>query len=307
MRERPPPPPTHAGFVASETTVPAREDERQGVRPSHSAPHRVAPGHDSQAAHATHDPDESTDTARSARARSLEHVAAGAAHDLSRFLGVVESNLDVLSDEWISTQGADTVRSLRAVTKYLRGVAGDLRTAAAGDLARPACHELRLTAWWRDMGMLLRAAHGDEVIIHADIPRGLPRVRIDHHHLTRVVYMLVRNASHAIAAGVYGDDNTPKRGEVAISARLAADGRVVSLAIADNRAAAPAPTREITGTPTRSAASRTGRGGEDLAIARRLMDDAGANVRLSSVTDSGTTVTIELPTFSKRPSLANGR
>ncbi len=300
MRENPPNPPTRAGFVASETPVPAREDERPSVRPSPSASESVAPAHEQTPTHPTLD---SGEHGQSDRARSLEHVAAGAAHDMARFLGVLESNLDLLSDEWISTDGADTVRSLRAVTKYLRGVAGDLRTAAAGNHARPTCRELRLTAWWRDMGMLLRAVHGDEVIIHADIPRGLPRVRIDHHHLTRVVYMLIRNASHAIAAGVYGNDGDApsKRGEVEISARLAANGRAVALAIADNGAGARALVRGLTHTQSRTSTARPGRG-EELALARQLIDDAGANVRLSSVAGTGTTVTIELPTSTQRPS-----
>lgn len=231
-----------------------------------------------------------------------EIVAADAAMDLARMLGVMDSNLHVLASEWLSPEGAHAVQSLQAVTAFLRGVGRDLRTTPVKLKSRAPHRPVRLAAWWPGMLMLLRAVHGEQLVVRADIPLDLPCVCIKPHLLTKVIFKLVSDASNG-APNRTSDhseqgapDDGPGPGKIEIAARPHADGRAVSLSVADNGAGmSPAALARAFG-PSRL--DRRGRAGPrpGLAMVHRMVSDAGGRVRLTSAVGTGTTVTIELQT-----------
>jgi signal transduction histidine kinase len=246
--------------------------------------------------------------------RRVSRVAAGAAHDLVNLLVTIDINMDLLASESLSEEGADAVRSVRAETSYLRNLAGELRMAAAESGVRANDRQTSLAAWWPDMGVLLEAVHGDDIMVRVDIPRGLPDVCIKPHHLTQVVLNLVGNAAHAIAdrasgeRGPGGPAEGPRRGEVELSARPARNGRAVTLTVADNGVGMGPAVLARAFEPFYT--TRAGRGGTGLGLAmvQQLVADVGGRVRLTSVVGAGTTVTIELPTCDEsEPSLQRAR
>jgi hypothetical protein len=111
---------------------------------------------------------------RMERSRVIRNVAAGAAHDLGNLLCIMGFSLDHLASEQLSSKGADAVSSLRAEVSYLRGLTRELQMAATESEAPSSNPRTRLAAWWPDMRRLLRAIHGNSVIIRADIPGACP-------------------------------------------------------------------------------------------------------------------------------------
>lgn len=235
------------------------------------------------------------------KVRLVSSVASGVAHDLGNLLSVMACNLELLASEPLSLDGAEAVRSLNAETTYLRELARELQAVTTGSEAVSSDHQTRLVAWWPGMHMLLSAVHGEDVILRAHIPRGLPAVCIETRHLTQAVLNIVGNAAHAIAEREPGDNGAGHpaaalhRGEVEISARLARGGRVVNLTITDNGPGMSLAVLARACEPLFT--TRTGRGGTGLGLAmvRRLVDDAGGCLRISSAVGLGTSVTIELP------------
>lgn len=233
--------------------------------------------------------------------RLVRHVAEAAAHDMGNLLSVVGFNLDILASEALSPRGADAVRSLRVDATRLRDLAQELRMAATESKDPNLDLQTRLSAWWPDMRTLLRSVHRDGVIIRAHIPWGLPAVCIRPHKLTQAVRNLVENAANAIAERAPGGNgpgepgHDAEGGEVDISARLAGQGRVVILTVADNGAGMSPEVLARACEPHFTTRADRGGKGLGLAIVQRLVGDAGGRVGLSSTVGVGTTVAIEIP------------
>jgi signal transduction histidine kinase len=234
--------------------------------------------------------------------RLLRTVAAGAAHDIAGLLLMIESDLDFVASEWLSPESMDSIRSMRIATSYLRGLTRELRmsTAESAQLVPPG--QTQLDVWWPDMAALLHALHREGVVVRADIPPGLPCVRIKAQLLTQVVLNLVGNAVHSVADLVpenalhTGSVGSGKSAEIQFSVRPIQDGQSVSIAITDN---GPGMSLEVLARvcepsfTTRAARGGTGLG---LALVQRLVGAAGGSVRFASTMGVGTTVTIEFPT-----------
>lgn len=234
-------------------------------------------------------------------ARRLRNVVAGSAHDMAGFLLAIDSNLDLLAAEWLSKDATGALRSLRTANSYLRDLAKELRMAAAESGVTGPTRQTSLAVWWPDMDALLRALHGDDIIVRAEIPPELPGVCIKSHHLTQVVLNLVGNSAHALAESSVGSKSHAEsadssgRAQIAISAQLARGGQAVRLDVADN---GPGMSPEVLAHACEpSFTTRAGRGGTGLGLAmvHRLVGAAGGRVRLSSAVGAGTTVTLELP------------
>jgi signal transduction histidine kinase len=139
------------------------------------------------------------------------------------------------------------------------------------------------------------------VIVRAEIPWGLPAVRIKPEHLTQAVLNLVGNAAQATAERAHGDNgrgeraDSSSRAEVEISARVAGHGGSVSLTVADNSGGMSPAVLARACEPfftTRAARGGTGLG---LAMVQRLVSDVGGCIRLRSSEGAGTSITVELP------------
>jgi signal transduction histidine kinase len=277
------------GMVPVPIALIPNASRQPGARATSSKIHRVAlPG-----------PDQSR--GQLSRPEAVSRAAAGAAHDLVNLLFVMNCNLDLLSAEVLSPGATVAVGALRAQTSYLRGLARQLRVAAS-DSGLPSVDRRTLIAvWWSDMAALIRAAHGNDIDVEADIPAQLPSVRIDPDQLTQVVLNLVGNAVHAIgeharedAAGGWAHRRQP--GKVTISAGLAARGHAVTLAIADNGGGMSPSVLARACEPLFTTRADQGGSGLGLSMVQRRMAEVGGRLHLDSAVGVGTTITLELPT-----------
>lgn len=203
--------------------------------------------------------------------------------------------------ESASTGGADAIPADRARASRWRALARALRAARMGPGAGGPDRHTCVPAWWPAVDALLRASHGERVLIKADIPAGLPAVRIAPHDLTRVVLQLVGNAAHAIAdrgLGATGRASVadgPRTGEVRLTARVAGKATAVELAVADDGVGMSPSALSRVFEPFRIDRAVRGASGRSLAIVQRLVGAAGGAVRVSSAVGAGTTVTVRLP------------
>jgi hypothetical protein len=151
-----------------------------------------------------------------------------------------------------------------------------------------------LSAWWRQVGPLLRKAVPQRVKVSANFAAGLPEVSIAPHWLTQAMLNLIVNAGESIAA-------EKRTGRVTLSAIVSEDARTIRLAVADNG-------RGMTHTvqrramdlffTTKTRAMGTGLG---LPLARKVAVRAGGNIEIVSARGKGTTVYMTLPVTSGTP------
>ncbi len=235
-------------------------------------------------------------------ASDVRNLTASAALDLSLLISVLNRNLNLLAEEWLSPTGHDALLSLAAATSYLRGLTHELCSASTEGDSRIKVRHVRLDSWWPNMEWLLQAVHGEGVVILGDIPPELPCVCIKPRHLTQVIFALVGHASSAIAASATGPEvsgspaRASDRGEIKISARPAGCGRSIHLTVADN-SAGMTPAAVAHAFEPSASFKRGHRGvGHSMARVRRLVGAIGGRVHLTSSLGSGTTVSLELPT-----------
>lgn len=151
------------------------------------------------------------------------------------------------------------------------------------------------------MGVLLRALHGEELVVRADIPADLPGVCIEPARLTYVVLCLMTVAEREPGrAGTRGECEAEPASEIdsaeiAVSACLALHERAVILNITEKRERASLPRPAHARGPFFTATSDGAGEGFGVPTARRLIADVGGRVRFNCVAGEGTTAAIELP------------
>jgi len=132
-----------------------------------------------------------------------------------------------------------------------------------------------------------RAAKGG-LAITADVPPGLPPVRVDERALKQILLNLLSNAVKF----------TPAGGQVTLQARLDPDGGM-ALAVRDTGigiAAADLPKALASFAQVDSSLTRKYEGvGLGLPISRALAELHGGRLELASAPGAGTTATVHLP------------
>jgi signal transduction histidine kinase len=130
------------------------------------------------------------------------------------------------------------------------------------------------------MGHTLMSA---EVQVHADIPEGLPQIRGDVRALNQVFLNLLKNAAESFESGA---------GAVWVTAR--AEEGVVLVEIRDNGPGVAPEVAERLFEPF--VTTKAGRGsGLGLSISRRIVEEHGGRLELSSERGAGTHVVLRFP------------
>ena len=222
------------------------------------------------------------------RLASVGTLAAGVAHEINNPLAAVIANLELAVTD-LQAQGEngellEEVRDAREAAERVRLIVRDLRLFSRTEEPRRGLVDVRevldstLRMAWHEIRHRARLVKAfDEV----------PAVEANEARLGQVFLNLVINAAHAIPEG------RAESNQIRVTARP--EGDRVLVEIADTGVGMSAELMEHIFTPffsTRPAGTGTGLG---LTICRRLVEDIGGELRVTSREGKGSTFTILLP------------
>jgi len=118
------------------------------------------------------------------------------------------------------------------------------------------------------------------------LAEGLPPVRADRLKLTQVVVNVLENALQALP---------DRRGGVRVSTAVEADGRSVSIRVADDGVGMSPETLASVFDPFFTTKRDRGGSGLGMAVASGIVHDMGGSIEMVSAPGSGTTATIRIP------------
>jgi PAS domain S-box-containing protein len=227
------------------------------------------------------------------RLASVGTLAAGVAHEINNPLAAVIANLELavadLQAQGESGELLEEVRDAREAAERVRLIVRDLRLFSRTEEPRRGLVDVRevldstLRMAWHEIRHRARLVKAfDEV----------PAVEANEARLGQVFLNLVINAAHAIPEG------RAESNQIRVTART--EGERVLVEIADTGVGMSSELMEHIFTPffsTRPAGSGTGLG---LTICRRLVEDIGGELRVTSREGKGSTFTILLP-ITERP------
>jgi signal transduction histidine kinase len=242
---------------------------------------------------------------KSERLAALGTLAQGLAHDLNNLLLPLRIRAQTLAEEpTLSAEGKEDVAEIRGVADYLANLTRGLRLFARDPAAAdrgPSGASTDLAAWFLDARTFLKATLPLGVALEADVPEGLPRVRVGQHALSQAVLNLVHNAGDAVAARVRaGSDG--RHGIVELGARARPDGRV-EVSVRDNGTGMPPEVVRRAMEPFFTTKPRGQGTGLGLAMVHGVVAGAGGEVTIESEVGVGTMITLVLPSVSSTPSV----
>ncbi len=229
-------------------------------------------------------------------AENLEHterlrrnMVADVAHELRTPLSNLTGYLEAIDDGVIKSD-KNTIRSLNEEASTLSRLIDDLHELSLADAG-----ELKLVTRPEDISRLIKetvtalqskaAAKG--LTISADLPDGIPEVKIDSHRIRQVLHNLLVNA---VA-------HTGKEGRITVTARHREDRLYIS--VTDTGEGIPAEDLpmifERFYRVDKSRARATGGTGLGLTIAKRLVEAHGGTIDAESQPGQGSTFTFTLP------------
>jgi PAS domain S-box-containing protein len=225
------------------------------------------------------------------RMASVGTLAAGVAHEINNPLAAVIANLELaindvqdLNVPAATTDLLEELRDAREAAERVRLIVRDLKLFSRAEEDRRGPVDVRevlestLRMAWNEIRHRARLIKTyDEV----------PTVEANEARLGQVFLNLVVNAAHAIPAG------RAETNEIRLSTRWENDRVVVE--IADSGAGMPAEVLKHIFTPffsTKPAGVGTGLG---LPICRRIVDDIGGEIRVTSREGVGSTFSVMLP------------
>jgi two-component system nitrogen regulation sensor histidine kinase NtrY len=132
-----------------------------------------------------------------------------------------------------------------------------------------------------------------EISVEQRLAPGLPKVRIDHEQIRRVVINLVDNAIEALGGSAAGERPDGGKPVIEVATRHDAANAAVRITVSDNGPGIPEEDREKLFLPYYSTKRRGS--GLGLAIVRRIIAEHGGAIDVADNVPSGTVFTIELP------------
>lgn len=210
-------------------------------------------------------------------------MAAGVAHEIGNPLSAVSGYTQILQSGGVSgdeaqeylagieSQAARIQRIIEDLLNYSRPATGQ-RTEIDPAEAVPAI-----------MSMLSAQRYFKNLEIKYDLPKDLPRVRLDRDHLAQIIINIALNAAQAM----------PEGGRLTISARDQGDR--VQIILTDTGPGIPADIRQKIFDPfftTKSVGRGTGLG---LAICHRIVDSYNGSLDVESRPGQGAAFIITLP------------
>ncbi len=246
-----------------------------------------------------HKPPASDDDAADARLwesdrlASIGTLAVGLGHDMNNVLLPIRAHLNALAalhHEQHSEADTHIERILRGV-QYLQQLADGLHYLALDPSGSPAATgSTNLHDWWQETGPLLSRAVPEHVCVTASIDRSLPAVALSRHALTQIALNLIVNAGESIPPG-----RKRRQGWVRISAMFSEPGREIQLCVSDNGRGMDEATRSRAFDMFFTTKPRGLGTGLGLALVRRIVEQAGAEVAVESAPGKGTVVRVMLP------------
>lgn len=223
------------------------------------------------------------------RMASMGTLAAGLGHDLANLMMPLGVRLEALASEPLSASAREDLEGIAGSLRYLRALSAGLRHMAADPTAPPPAEGLDLAEWWVEAHGMIKGCLPRHVVLAADIPPGLPRVRESRAGLTQAVFNLVQNAGEVLAQA--------RPGRVRVAAVLASTRHLggVELSVSDN---GPGMAPEVAARcfePYFSTKERAVSTGMGLALVRGTAEQAGGMVEVVSTPGGGTTFTLYFP------------
>jgi PAS domain S-box-containing protein len=231
---------------------------------------------------------------RSQKLEAVGKLTGGVAHDFNNILHIISANVQLMMRNGESTRK----RLLSIMDAVERGtkLAEQLLAFARRQPLHPSVVDLaQLIA---RMDSLLHRAAGDAIEIVFDIPAGLWTTLVDPNQLENVLLNLVINARDAmnnegrIAIAL---ENVEVDAASDLAQTNVRPGEYVRIAVTDTGSGMPPEVMERAFEPfftTKPEGQGTGLG---LSMAHGFVKQSGGHIRLASVPDQGTTVSIYLP------------
>lgn len=219
--------------------------------------------------------------ARQHRLESLGTLAGGIAHDFNNLLSGIFGNVSLARSKL--PDGSPIRENLQSVERSMGraiGLTHQLLTFAKG--SDPVVEPLDTASVIREsVGFHLA---GSSVKAEYDIPPDLPPIMADGRQIGEVVSNLVINAKQAM----------PDGGRLQVGARLLDDQDTVELTFSDEGVGIPERLLDRVFEPYFS--TKQDGSGLGLAVVHSIVSKHGGSVHIDSSPDSGTTVTVLLPT-----------
>jgi signal transduction histidine kinase len=214
---------------------------------------------------------------------ALAQLALGAAHEINNpLLGILshlELELRAATDPEQRTEIEQCIAGAKRITATLRGLVNYARPAPPV-LSRISLHRLVLdTLTFLEGQPMLRGK-----LLEMKVPADLPLIRADANQLSQVLMNLLLNAAEA----------TPEGGHIAISASKLTYVDSLEIRITDTGCGIPPDILPHVFEPFFT--TKRGKGtGLGLSISHAYVRSHGGEIRVDSVVQHGTTVTITLP------------
>ena len=214
---------------------------------------------------------------------ALARLALGAAHEINNpLLGILshlELELKVTADPEQRLEIEQCIAGAKRISTTLRGLVNYARPGPLM-LSKISLHRLVMDVLGYLEGQpLLRSKE-----VRNEVPTDLPHVRVDASQLSQVMMNLLLNAAEA----------TPEGGRITISASKLTFVEDIELRVSDTGAGIPADILPHVFEPFFT--TKRGKGtGLGLSISQAYVRSHNGDIRVDSVVNHGTTVTITLP------------
>ncbi|RMH38473.1 MAG: response regulator [Deltaproteobacteria bacterium] len=222
------------------------------------------------------------------RMASLSLIAAGVAHEVNNPLSLVTTNLALAERAMASGDDARSyLRAARDGAERAAAVIGDLRALAKPAAATPEVVAVRGVL--ESTATLVRARARDRAAVAVDAAPDVAVVA-DRGRIGQVVLNLTLNALDAV---------DPARAAVnRVVLRARRDGDVACIEVEDNGPGIPESVRERLFEPFFTTRGDRGGTGLGLAVARRIVEDAGGRIEVDTRVGRGTVFRVRLPAAS---------
>jgi len=224
------------------------------------------------------------------RLASIGTLAAGLGHDMNNVLLPIRCRLDVLDHATLTPAIREHFIAVRNSIEYLQQLTDGLHLLALDpDDPGASQGETNVSTWWARLRPLLEKAMPSSGTLTSSIADDLPPVAVPSHRLSQAVLNLVVNAAEAI----------PDRGTVHVWARAFTDGRFVTLGVTDDGYGMSARVRRRALDPFFTTKTRGLGTGLGLSLVHGVVRAAGGSMDIESSPDTGTTVSLVLPTVAQ--------
>lgn len=221
---------------------------------------------------------------------SMGTLAAGVAHEINNPLTYMLGNLEILKD-YLADQGIDNDSVSEALEaawtggRYVREIVSDLRAITKMDSTDDECDPCEVIRIASRMALADLRHRAQLDLKLADVPKA----KLSSARLSQVVLNVLSNASHAFGES---DCSTNR-----ILVEVAGTQNRVIIVIEDNGMGISEDDLTHVAEPFFTRRGENGGTGLGLSICRRIILEAGGDLKITSKLGSGTKVTITLPSL----------